>query len=131
MVHPEAQPGANSGFMVPQITAAALASENKLLAHPASVDSIPTCANFEDFVSMGPIAGRNSREIIENVQQIVGIELLCAAQAIDIRGVADRMGEGTGAAYKALRALVPVMKEDRVMAPDVRLAANVVRDQLC
>ncbi len=130
LVHPEAQRGANSGFMIPQITAAALVSENKLLAHPASVDSIPTCANFEDFVSMGPIAGRHALEIIENAQQVVGVELLCAAQAIDIRGVADRLGKGTAAAYKALRDRVPVMKEDRVLAPDLRVAATVVREGL-
>ncbi|HET7182293.1 MAG TPA: histidine ammonia-lyase, partial [Candidatus Limnocylindrales bacterium] len=77
--------GLESGFMLLQYTAAALASENKGLAHPASVDSIPTSANQEDHVSMGPIAGRQARRILEHVEQIVAIELLCAARALELR----------------------------------------------
>src|SRR6185437_9428430 len=75
-------PGVESGFMLAQYTAAALVSENKVLAHPASVDSIPTSAGMEDYVSMGPIAARGAAAIIENARRVVAIELLCAAQGV-------------------------------------------------
>ncbi len=79
--------GLNSGFMIPQYTAAALVSESKLLSHPASVDSIPTCENAEDYVSMGPIAVQKCRRIIENTEHIFAIELICSWQALHFRGV--------------------------------------------
>ena len=96
--------------MLVQYTAAALASENKGLAHPASVDSIPTSANQEDHVSMGPIAGRQARTIVEHVEQIVAIELLCAARALDLRLASlpgTQPGAGVAAAHAAVRAVVP------------------------
>jgi histidine ammonia-lyase len=77
--------GINDGFMVAQYTAAALVSENKVLAHPASVDSIPTCANQEDHVSMGTIAARKAREVVDNTEQVLAIELMCACQGIELR----------------------------------------------
>ena len=99
--------GLNSGFMLTQYTAAALASENKALVHPASADTIPTSANWEDHVSNGPIAGRQARQIIGNVERILAIELLAAAQGIDFRREVSpdaRLGGGTRSAYDLIRA---------------------------
>ena len=126
LIHSEVEKGIHSGFMSAQITAAALASENKALAHPASVDSIPTEANFEDFVSMGSIAARKASEILRNVEWIVAIELLCAAQGIDHRG-ASRAGEGTGAAHSLIRKKVPILKEDRVISTDIEAVVGLIR----
>lgn len=94
LIPPEAKKGLNSGSMTVQYTAAALASENKVLAHPACVNSIPTSANFEDFASMGATATQKAVQILENVEYIVAIELLCAAQAIEFRG-SGKLGKGT------------------------------------
>lgn len=95
--------GLNSGFMITQYAAAALVSENKVLAHPASVDSIPSCENQEDLVSMGAHAGRKAGEIAENVRRVVATEILAACQAIDLREECGQLGVGTAAAYKAVR----------------------------
>ena len=126
LIPTEVGKGAHSGFMLAQVTAAALASENKSLAHPASVDSIPTSAGFEDFVSMASIAARKAEEILRNVQYIVAIELLCAAQGIDFRGP-DKLGKGTKIAYSLLRKKVPMLKEDRVLSADIEEVATLVR----
>jgi len=126
LIHREVEKGIHSGFMSAQITAAALASENKTLAHPACVDSIPTEANFEDFVSMGSIAARKTREILRNVELIVAIELLCAAQGIDHRG-ASRAGKGTNAAHSLIRKKVPILKEDRVLSKDIEAIVELIR----
>ena len=95
--------GLNSGFMITQYAAAALVSENKVLAHPASVDSIPSCENQEDLVSMGAHAARKAGEIVENVRRVVATELLAACQAIDLREEQATLGKGTKAAYDAIR----------------------------
>jgi histidine ammonia-lyase len=87
--------GLNSGYMIVQYSAAALVSENKILAHPASVDSIPSSANQEDHVSMGTIAARKAKEIMENVRRVLATEILCACQGIDLRG-----NKGLGAGTK-------------------------------
>ncbi len=129
--------GLNSGFMIVQYVAAALVSEDKVLAHPASVDSIPSSANQEDHVSMGTIAARKARTILENAQRVLAIEILSACQAVDLR--ASAMGRGgeseallstaTRGAYRALREAVPFMAEDRVLYPDIEAArALVARD---
>ncbi|MEA2090052.1 MAG: histidine ammonia-lyase, partial [Thermoproteota archaeon] len=118
LIPKEVEKGIHSGFMSVQYTAAALTSENKSLAHPASVDSIPTSANFEDFVSMGPAAARKAAQILRSVEYIVAIELLCAAQAIDFRG-SDKLGEGTKTAYSMVRKVVSTLKEDRVLHKDI------------
>jgi histidine ammonia-lyase len=110
--------GLNSGFMIAQYTAAALVSENKVLSHPACVDSIPTSANKEDHVSMGPIAARKCREIVWNAEHVIAIELLCAAQAMDLF-TNMRPGEGTYAAYQTIRGVVSHMERDRVLATDI------------
>ncbi|MEJ2550508.1 MAG: histidine ammonia-lyase [Anaerolineales bacterium] len=124
--------GLNSGFMITQYTAAALATENKILAHPASVDTIPTSANMEDHVSMGVTAGLKLRSILDNVERILGIELLCAAQGIDFRredvGVAAKLGAGTGAAYALIRAQVPFLVRDGVMYPHVEAVHRLVAE---
>jgi len=110
--------GLNSGFMIAQYTAAALVSENKVLSHPACVDSIPTSANKEDHVSMGPIAARKGREIVRNAEHVIAIELLCAAQAMDLF-TNMKPGEGTCAAYHTIRGVVSHLDRDRVLATDI------------
>lgn len=119
--------GINDGFMVAQYAAAALVSENKVLAHPASVDSIPTSANQEDHVSMGTIASRKAATIIEHVQNVLAIELICAAQAADFKG-ADKLGKGTKAAYKTIRRDVTFMETDRAIYLDMRKIFKSVKD---
>jgi len=112
--------GLDSGLMVAQYTAAALVSDNKTLAHPDSVDSIPSSANQEDHVSMGANAARHTREIVENVRIIIAIELMCAAQAIDLRpdGPA-RLGERSRGAYDKIRQVVPYLEHDRELTPAI------------
>ena len=126
LIPEEGKRGIQSGFMTLQYTAAALASENKVLSHPASVDSIPTSANFEDFVSMGPIAARKAREILNNTEYIVAIELLCAAQAVEFRGT-DRLGEGTKAAYRLIRKKIPKLIKDRALYNDVETVRAIIK----
>ena len=110
--------GLHSGMMIAQYTAAALVSENKVLAHPACVDSIPTSANKEDHVSMGAHAARKCRQIVQNVRTVIAIELLCGAQAMDLF-TNVKPGEGTMAAYNAVRAEVPHLDKDRIIAKDI------------
>ena len=117
--------GVNSGFMIAQYTAAALVSENKVLAHPASVDSIPTSANKEDHVSMGTIAARKAKEILENLKHVIAIELLCGAQALDLF-TNLKPGTGTLAAYRALRRLVGHMDKDRELTPDIEAVVDAI-----
>lgn len=120
-------PGLHGGLMSLQYTGAALVSDNKTLAHPDSVDSIPTSANQEDHVSMGANAARHAREILDNTRTVIAIELLGAAQAVHLRPDGpDRLGEGTRAVYEAVRELVPPVVEDRSLAADVeRLEAAI------
>jgi histidine ammonia-lyase len=121
--------GLNSGFMIAQYTAAALVSENKVLAHPACVDSIPTSANKEDHVSMGTIAARKCREILENVEHIIAVELLCAAQALDLLAEEKpyRSGEGTHTAYEIIRKHIPFLEHDRVLSKDIETMVALIR----
>ncbi len=120
-------PGLNTGFMMPQYTAAALVSDNKTLAHPDSVDSIPSSANQEDHVSMGANAARHAIEIIENVKNVIAIELYSAAQAIDLRDNGpQRLGRGTARAYGAIRNKVSMVAADRELSPDMEMIAAMV-----
>jgi len=119
-------PGLNCGYMMPQYTAAALVSDNKTLAHPDSVDSIPTSANQEDHVSMGTNAARHAREIIRNSETVVAIEMLSAAQALDLRPLALRRGKGTEAAYRLLRGITATMEEDQSLFNEMRQATALV-----
>ena len=116
----------HSGFMIAQYAAAALVSENKVLAHPASVDSIPSSANQEDHVSMGTIAARKAMEILYNVQNVIAIELLCAAQAIDFNDP-TKLGKGTSIAYDVIRASVSKIEEDRVMHIDFNKIYDIIK----
>jgi len=121
--------GLQSGLMMAQYTAAALVSDNKTLAHPDSVDSIPTGANQEDHVSMSANAARHAREIVWNTERIVAAEMLCAAQALDLRteGSSRRSGKGTEAAHRALReGGVARLGQDRVLAPDIERTADLI-----
>jgi histidine ammonia-lyase len=121
--------GLNTGYMIGQYAAAALVSENKVLAHPACVDSIPTSANKEDHVSMGSIAMRQAREILTNVENVIAIELLCAAQAYDLLTENKPMkgGLGTREAYNVIRRHVPYMAKDRELYIDIESIVNVIR----
>ena len=111
--------GLNSGFMIVQYSAAALVSENKVLAHPASVDSIPSSGNQEDHVSMGTIAARKAQQILENVRRVIAMEMMCACQAIDLQNGAGKLGKGTKAAYDAIRRVCDMLEEDRPLYEDI------------
>ena len=118
--------GLNSGFMIAQYSAAALVSENKVLSHPASVDSIPTSANKEDHVSMGTIAARKCRDIVNNAADVIAIELLCAAQAMDLF-TNLKSGGGTLAAYTLIREHVAHLDSDRIIAEDIATVRDLMR----
>ena len=119
--------GINDGFMVAQYAAAALVSENKVLAHPASVDSIPTSANQEDHVSMGTIASRKAATIINHAQHVLSIEAICAAQAADFKD-SSKLGKGTKAAYELVRRDVSFMKTDRAIYLDMNKIFEVLKN---
>jgi len=121
-----AKPGLNCGYMMPQYTAAALVSDNKTLAHPDSVDSIPTSAGQEDHVSMGTNAARHAMEIIRNSEMVVAIEMLSAAQALDLRPPELRRGPGTAVAYRFMRKIVPTMQADQPLSREMQRAAELV-----
>lgn len=125
--------GLESGFMMSQYTAAALASENKVLAHPASVDTIPSSANIEDHVSFGATAARQAEEILGNVETIVAIELMSAAQGVDFRLrraelTSTSLGAGTAIAYHLIRDRVPFLENDVVLAPYFEEVRRLVAD---
>ncbi|MCM3726279.1 histidine ammonia-lyase [Neobacillus cucumis] len=117
------EPGLQSGAMIMQYAAASLVSENKTLAHPASVDSIPSSANQEDHVSMGTIAARHAYQIIQNVRRVLAIELICAMQAVEIRGI-NKLAIYTKALYEEGRKQVPSIARDRVFSKDIEKAAE-------
>ncbi len=121
--------GLHSGLMLVQYTAAALASENKSLAHPASADTIPTSANWEDHVSNGPIAARQARRVLRNVETILAIELMAAAQGVDFRREAmpgAQLGAGTAKAYQLIRQRVPFLTQDAVLYPYIEAVRELV-----
>jgi histidine ammonia-lyase len=123
--------GTNSGLMMAQVTAAALVSDNKTLAHPDSVDSIPTSADQEDHVSMSTNAARRAREIVWNTTRILAIELIAAAQGIDLRlknlgrGV-EMLGEGTRIAHARIRRVIPFLERDRVLSDDIERTVELI-----
>ena len=119
--------GFNSGFMIAQYTAAALVAENKAFSHPVSVDSIPTSANQEDHVSFAPIAARKAESIINNLENILAIELLCATQAADFR-LPLRLGRGTQEAYAIVRKSVMRLDNDRILYTDIEKIRTLINE---
>jgi histidine ammonia-lyase len=120
-------PGLNSGFMIVQYVAAALTNEIKILAHPASIDSIPTSAGMEDFNSMGATSAHKMLRILEQARQVVAIEFLCAAQMLDFR-LPLKPGAGVARACEIVRAYVPKLEHDRVLAPDIETLARAIQE---
>jgi histidine ammonia-lyase len=126
--------GLHSGMMMAQYTAASIVSENKVLCHPASVDSIPTGANLEDHNSMGSIAAQKLWKVLSNVWTVIAIEVLCSCQALDFTRKSKkgqrpmRCGKGTEAAYQLFRKKVPHLEEDRVLSKDIDASLHIVRD---
>jgi histidine ammonia-lyase len=121
--------GLNSGFMIAQYTAASLVSENKHLASPASVDSIPVSANQEDHVSMGSIAASQTRQIIEHLEIILSIELLCACQAIDLAGIEKDLSPSSHKVFKILREVIPVLESDRELSSDIKKCSALIKSR--
>ena len=117
--------GLNSGFMIVQYTAASLVSENKVLAHPASVDSIPSSANQEDHVSMGSISARKAKSIFENTRKVIAMELFTACQAIDFREEKE-LGEKTNKAYLYIRKHIPFIERDEVLFPHLHQIEDII-----
>ncbi|WP_181347289.1 histidine ammonia-lyase [Thalassobacillus sp. CUG 92003] len=122
-----ARPGLESGAMIMQYTAASLVSENKTLAHPASVDSIPSSANQEDHVSMGTIAARHAHDVIANARRVIAIELICAMQAVEHNAV-ENMASATRKLWHEARTIVPSIKEDRVFSEDIERMTTWLKD---
>ncbi|MGX9929898.1 histidine ammonia-lyase [Virgibacillus salarius] len=120
-----AQPGLQSGAMIMQYAAASLVSENKTLAHPASVDSIPSSANQEDHVSMGTIGSRHARLIINNTRRVLAIECICALQAVESTGI-DKMAGKLKEKWEAYRKVVPTINEDRIFSTDIEEVASLL-----
>jgi len=122
--------GINSGFMIVQYTAAALCTENKILAHPASVDTIPSSANVEDHVSMGATAALKLRQVADNLEHILSLELFCAAQGIDFRkkrlGGDPNLGKGTRDVYAKIRTKIPFIERDEYMKDHMNAAHKIV-----
>ena len=117
--------GLNSGFMIPQYTSAALVSENKVLAHPSSVDSIPTSANQEDHVSMGGYSARKAVMILENTRKVLAIEMLLSAQALNFSLLALKPGRGTLAAHECIRGAIPYIRKDEFLQPLIQRAVEL------
>ena len=119
--------GLDSGFMMAQVTAAALVSENKVLCHPSSVDSIPSSAGKEDHVSMGSIGARKLAQIVDHVGKVLAIEALVAAQGLDLRAPL-RPSIGVAAALASVRAVIPTLTQDRMLHPDMAAAEELITE---
>lgn len=120
-------PGLESGAMIMQYSAASLVSENKTLAHPASVDSIPSSGNQEDHVSMGTIAARHALKMLENTRRVIAVELICALQACEFRGI-ERMADPTRDFYDKAKKVIPSITKDRIFSKDIERAASWLKD---
>jgi histidine ammonia-lyase len=120
-------PGVNSGFMMAQVTAASLASECKMLSHPASVDTIPTDGSKEDVVPMAMGAAWKARRVLRNLENILAIELMCGAQGIDFRAPL-KPGRGVRTAHKRVREIVPRLENDRVLSADISALVTAVSE---
>lgn len=124
-----ANPGLNSGFMIPHVVSGALASENKTLSHPASVDTVPSSGGQEDHVSMGPWAARKLHMVLDNLEKILAIELLSAAQAVDLHEEKHPQAAGTGAVYSLIREKIPFMATDRFVGADIETIIGMLKDR--
>ena len=122
------QPGLQSGAMILQYAAASLVSENKTLAHPASVDSIPSSANQEDHVSMGTIGARHANQILQNARRVIAIEALCAMQGVEYRGI-DLMSPALSEKWHNMRKFIPSITEDRVFSIDVEKLNTYLKEE--
>jgi histidine ammonia-lyase len=120
-------PGVNSGYMISQYLQAAIVAENRVLAHPASIDSIPTSGSQEDHVSMGWGAGKKLLQVIENVTKVLAVELLCATQGVELRAPL-RPAPGTGAVVALIRDHVPPLTVDRVLADEIETVSRLIAD---
>ncbi len=126
--------GLNSGLMIAQYTAASLVSENKILAHPGSVDSIPTSANQEDHNSMGSVAAHKLWQVLGNVRTVLAIELMVAAQALEFAKIHPRSGDpmaagrGVETAFKQVRKIIPKLRQDRIVSDDIALSIKMLAD---
>lgn len=123
-----ANSGVNSGFMIVQYTAASLVSENKVLSHPASVDSIPSSANQEDHVSMGSISARKARDILNNARKVIALEILTAYQAINFRGK-NKLGKRTKIAFDYFSKYIPFIEEDTIMYPFMHKVEELIKKE--
>ncbi len=121
--------GLNSGFMIVQYAAASLVSENKVLAHPASVDSIPSSANQEDHVSMGTIAARKARDILDNTRKVLAMEILTACQGIDLQGNKG-LGKGTEIAYNIVREEIEKIEHDKIMYEEINKCEEILKKNI-
>jgi len=121
------EPGLHSGYMLAQYTAAALVAENRVLSHPASVESIPTSGSQEDHVSMGWGAGRKLVQVLQNTARVIAVELVCAARALDLRAPL-RPAPGTAAVLAAIRERVPPMEGDRSLSAEIEAVAEILLD---
>jgi histidine ammonia-lyase len=119
--------GLDSGFMIAQVTAASLVTENKVQCHPASVDSIPSSAGREDHVSMGATSATKCARVVANVRLGLALAMLVAAQGLDVRAPL-RPGRGVAAAHAVIREAVPTLTADRALAPDIRAVAGLIAD---
>jgi len=117
LIHPEAEPGLNSGMMIAQYTAASLIAELRCRSVPASIQSVPTCANTEDHVPMSPIAARHADWVLGTAETVVAIEFLLAAQALDLKG--SQPGDRVAGCRAVIRDAVPVMVTDRILGDDI------------
>jgi histidine ammonia-lyase len=120
--------GLNSGFMLAQVTAASLCSENRTLAHPACVDNVPTSANQEDFVSMGNWAGLKLLQILRNLEYILSVEFFLASQGLEFR-LPLLPGKGTKIIFEKLRSEIQSVEKDRVLSSDIEKIANMIRNR--
>ena len=129
LIHPEAPQGVNSGFMIAQYTAASLVAELRTRAIPATIQSIPTCANTEDHVPMSTLAARRAEFAVDTAMYVVAIELLLAAQALDLRAIAP--APALRGAFAAIRKRVPVMIHDRIVGQDISAVYELVSAGHC
>ncbi|MCB0309837.1 MAG: histidine ammonia-lyase [Bdellovibrionales bacterium] len=121
--------GTDSGYMALQYLSGSLVNENRILAHPACIDSIPGNVGIEDHVSMGMTAARKLKKVVDNAKVALAIEALAACQAIDLRGQ-SKLGKGTALLYRAIRKRIPMLKRDRFLQPEIDLAVSVIEDEL-